>query len=299
LKDIKMTEHERDQDEGATHNQPGYSNDLTQLMQCMATTFGQKTGAAIKTEVARVIGLEQVDTAAITAAVNAIQALLDENGNSADGIQLGQNIIARLTSLSGRLDSLENSTALSQLTVIVNGIDAALTAETARAQAAEAALAADLAAVEANVTTLQDQVAALQTSYNNDQDCDCAAIAAALAANATAIANLQASDSSTAVQIAAAQAAIEAMQVSVASVAASVAAAATAAAVADGKATAAAAAAAAVAADLAALTALEQQRHSDHNRRYNHHIHRDEVSAISCVDLGALFDAGISAGLAG
>lgn len=294
-----MTEHERDQAEGATHGNPAYNNDLTTLMQCMATTFGQKTGAAIKSEVARVIGLEQVDTAAITAAVNAIQALLDENNDSTDGIQLGQNIIARLTSLSGRLDSLENSTALSQLTIIVNGIDAALTAEQNRATAAEAALAADIAALETAQSTLADQVAALEAAATTGQSCDCTAIAAALAANATAIANLQGSDANTATQIAALQASNEALQVAVANAAAAAAAAATAAAVADGKAVAAAAAAAAVAADLATLDARETEHHNDHNRRYNHHIHRDEVSAISCVNLGALFDAGISAGLAG
>jgi chromosome segregation ATPase len=261
--------------------------ELTQLMQCIASTFGVKVGEAIKVQIANVLSLENVDVASLQANIAAIQAMLG-TGDTAT------TIIANLTALTARVAALEGDTRIAAAQTAIVAMEAALATETARALAAEAALAAQIGTINGSLSTIGSQIAALQSGQTG---CDCTALAASIAANSTAIANLQGVDAAQAAQIAALQATVEGLSTSLASASAAATAAASAAAAAQATANAAAAAAAAARAAVDDLDDRERGHHEDHETKLGGKVSRAEVAAIDCVSLGALFAAGIQLGL--
>jgi hypothetical protein len=268
--------------------------ELTQLMQCIASTFGVKVGEAVKAEIEGTLGLQGVDIAALNAKIATIQSLLDADAGTPE-FDIAQNLITTITGLNARLATLEGDTRVAAVQAAVASLTSGLAAEVARATAAEAALAAQISVINTTLTSISTQISEYQTGVSNA--CDCAAITASLAAQSTAIANLQGVDSAQAAQIAAMQATIEGLSVSASSTAAAIAAVAQAAATAQATANAAAAA-------IANLDTRENEHHNEHGGRLNDHhnringkVGRDEVAAIDCVALGNLFAAGLQLGL--
>jgi len=267
--------------------------ELTNLMQCVAQTFGVRVGETIRTEIASALALSNVDISVLNAKIATIQLLLDADPNTPE-FDVAQNLITTLTGLTTRITALEGDTRVAAAQAAIAALTSGLAAEVARAQAAEAALAAQITTINTSLTSIASQIAAIEAST---PACDCTALAASIAANSTAIANLQGVDAAQAAQIAALQSTVEALSASLSS-------ASTASAAAQATANAAAAAAAAAqatanaaAAAVAALSNREQEHHDDHETKLGGKVSRAEVAAIDCVALGNMFAAGIALGL--
>lgn len=266
--------------------------ELTNLMQCIATSFGVKVGEAVRNEINTVLNLESLDISTINAKITAIQKLLDADPSTPE-FDIAQNFITTIAGLTARIASLEGDTRVAAVQTAVAALNTGLAAEVARAQAAEAALAAQITTISGNLATLTAQVAAIPTT----PACDCEALSASIAANATAIANLQGVDAQQAAQIAALQNTVQSLQSSLASNATAAANAQATANAAASAAAAAQAAAAAAAAAVADLDSREQGHHDDHETKLGQKVTRAEVAAIDCTALANLFAAGIQAGL--
>lgn len=269
-----------------------YNNDLTVLVQCLATTFGDEVGQAVQEKFDQLLALEGVDINALNSQIAALNAALASN---AAGDQLtAQSILAQLGALDTRLDVLEGSTAVADLAAIVAGIQTALAAETQNRIDADSGLQSGINSIQAAVDSLTQQVVSIQNSSGGGggSACDCAALTAAIAEQATAIANLTGVDAQQAAQIAALQTAIEGLTAQAAGIAAAQAAADAAAATAqtalanaataNAAASAAAAAAAAVAADVAALETANDAAHDTF-------VTKIEIQNINCALMGQHF----------
>jgi chromosome segregation ATPase len=273
-------------------------SNLQTILECVSTQFGIATGEAIKAEISALVGMQNVDLTAINAAIAQINSLLDTDPETA-GVQFNAaSLIAQLTDLGTRITTLESSDVVQNLTVIINQIDASLSAEVARAQAAESALADQIDTINGTITSLTTQLAALEAAGGSG-GCDCAAIATEISALQTAVTNLQATDAGTATQVAG-------IQTQLAILAGDIAAATAASASASASAAAALAAAAAVAADvvtinntIAVLDDRETTRHNGHHGRLTGIEDKlNAIEAMDCTGLAALFAAGIAAGRA-
>jgi chromosome segregation ATPase len=265
--------------------------ELTNLMQCIAQTFGIKTGEAIKAEITKVLNLENIDITTLNNRITTINNLLattDTNGQAT-----AQTIINTITALTTRISTLEGDTRVAAVQAAVETLTSGLEAEVTRAKAAEAALAAQIATINTSLAGLQAQIAAIPP----DTTCDCAAITAALAAHSTQIANLQASDASQSAQIAALQSTVEGLTNSVAAAQAASAAASAQAASAANAAAAASAAAAAASAAVAALDTREDNHYRKHEADLEGKVSRVEVEGIDCAALGEMFAAGVRFGI--
>jgi chromosome segregation ATPase len=264
-----------------------YNDDLHVLITCLATTFGDEVGQAVQEKFNSLIQLEGIDVAALQAQINALNNILN---NSTEAATV-QSILTQLAAFGTRLNTLESSTAVADLAVVVASAQAAIAAETARAQAAEAALAASITTINTTLGDLAAEITALQNAPQ-PQACDCAALTASIAAQATQIANLQAVDSATAAQIAALQSSVEALHGQAAAIAAAQAtadAASAAAAAAATQAASAAASAAAANAGVTSLTAAVAQLTTDNNAAHNTFVTKVEIQNIDCVLVGQAF----------
>lgn len=268
-------------------------SDLQTILQCVSTQFGIATGQAIKAEISNLVGMQNVDLTAINAAIAQINSLLDTDPETAGTQFNAASLIAQLTDLGTRLTTLESSEVVQNLTVIVNQIDASLSAEVARAQAAEAALGDQITTINTTITSLTTQLAALEASGGSGS-CDCAAIATEISALQTAVTNLQATDVGTATQVAGIQTQLAALAGEIAAATTATAAASTAAAAASAQAAAAAASVATLQATVAVLDDRENGRHLGHGNRLNDIEGKlTAIEAIDCTALAALFSAGI------
>jgi len=268
-----------------------YNDDLTTLMSCLATTFGDEVGLAVKEKFDQLLALEGADITALSQQIQTLNAVISGNG-TADAT-VAQNLLAQLAALDARLDVLEASTAISSLQESYATLTSAITTESTIRIEADAALQQAIDGVADTVSSLQNQLTALQNQTPaTGTDCDCAALTAAIAAQATAIANLQAGDAAQATQITALQAAVEALEVQAAGIASAQAAAA--AAQATAQTALAAAAAAQAAADAAAQAAATARTEVENEHAYNvgehaKHVSKAEVQAIDCAALGLAF----------
>lgn len=270
---------------------------LNQTLECLLEGIGQQTGEAIRTEINNLLGMPNVDLQALQAAIGAIQSLLDSDPNT-EGFQTGQNIITQLVALGNRIDALENSTVVAELTVLVNSINTALAAETVARQEADATLQAALSALSAQYDTLSQQVSSIVNNPGGE-GCDCTAIAASLTALETSVSNLQGVDAAQAAQIATLQAQVATLSASLAGASADAAAALAAAQAAQATAVANAAAVAALQTAVNALDERENERHNGHGGRLNGlESFRSGIEAIDCTALLAKHALGMSAGLA-
>lgn len=271
---------------------------LNQTLECLIEGIGQQTGEAIRTEINNLLGMPNVDLQALQASIAAIQGLLDSDP-STEGFQTGQNIITQLVSLGNRIDSLENSTVVAQLQVLVNGLTTALAAETTARIEGDAALQQALNALTAQYDTLSQQVSTI-VNGGGGETCDCVAIAAELTTLQTAVANLTGTDAAQAAQIATLQTQIATLS---GGLAAAASAAASAQATADAAATAAAAAQASVTAlqtTVSLIDTRENERHNGHGNRLNAvESFQASIEAIDCAALLAKHSIGLSAGLVG
>ncbi|CAB4127542.1 hypothetical protein UFOVP92_28 [uncultured Caudovirales phage] len=273
----------------------GYNDDLSSLISCLATTFGDEVGQAVNEKITAVLQLEGVDIAAVTAQIATLNSLM-QSGNASDAAT-AQAIVSQLTSLSSRITSLESSTAVAQLTAAVAAIQDAVAVETAARVAADAANAAAIASVAASVTTLQTTIATLEASVasgGGSGGCDCTAINTSIAQVVSDVTALKASDASQATAIADLTTRIQALEVKSADIATAIAAAAAAAAKADAASakadTASAKADAAKAAADAAKAAVKEL--DDRNEeQHGHFIHKNEIKDIDCVAIGHAFRA--------
>jgi chromosome segregation ATPase len=270
---------------------------LNQTLECLLAGIGEQTGAAIKTEINNLIGLQNVDLQALQATVAAIQGLVDADPNT-PGFQVGQNIVAQLVALGNRIDSLEASTVVAQLQVLVNSINAALAAEVVARAEADAALQAGLDALSAQYDSLSQQVT---TIINNPtgESCDCEAIAAQITALETSLGGLTGTDAAQAAQIATLQGQIASLSSGLAAAVAAANAAAAAAATALATANGAAASVAALQATVEAIDTNHHGHHGQHRGRLTQlESFKAGVEAISCAALLAKYATGLSAGLA-
>jgi chromosome segregation ATPase len=271
-----------------------YSPSMQQVLECLVTEIGVKSGLKIKEEIAKVVALGSVDLTAIQNAITTINNLLDSDP-SKEGFQAGQNIINMLSTLSTRVDGLENDTRVEQMRVVVAGLDVAIKDETTRALAAEAALQQAIDSINTTMVTIQQQLTDLEAGNTGGNGCDCVAIQADISSLQTAVTNLQSADASTAFQIAA-------LQTSISTVTAQAQAAATAAAQALAAANAAASASAANATAIAAvqsqLNSLDERetgRHEQHHGRLNRlEEFKDDVTNISCEYLSTVFERALN-----
>ena len=277
-----------------------YSNDLTVLVNCLATTFGDEVGQAVQDKFDQVLALEAVDINRITGQIAQLNALLAANTTS-DSVTAA-SILSQLHTIDGRLDNIEGSTAVANLTAVVAALTASLTAETASRVAGDENLQNEINAIRSTVEGLSQQLVALENGGSTTNNtCDCPAIMSQLAAQTTALANLQAYDAATAIQITSLQATVQGLHTSVLAAQAAADAAAATAQSALTAAAAAAAAAAKVASDLAALTALQTTRDHDNQEAHDTFITKVEIQNINCVAVGhsmrvamraRMFDAG-------
>ena len=196
-----------------------YNGELSVLVNCIATTFGDEIGSAVQDKFDQIFALEAADVNAISAQIAQLNALLASN--TAGDVLTAQSILTQLASLDSRIDVLEGSTEVADLTLVVTALQAALAGEIASRADAEAALQGNINTIQSALDALSAQVISIvNDTTNNGPACDCVALTAAIADQATAIANLQSVDASSAVQIAALQAAVAGLATSGASVAA-------------------------------------------------------------------------------
>jgi len=269
-----------------------YNDDLTSLIACIASSFGDEVGQAVNEKVASVLAIEGVDIAAVQAQIATLNSLL--SANTAGDAASAQSILAAITSIGARVSTLEGSTAVADLAAVVASLQTALAAETQNRLDADAALQQNITSIQSTVDQLSQSIIAIQNSTGAQTPCDCVALTAAIAEQATAIANLTAADAQTASQIASLQAAIEALATSAAGIAAAQAtadaAAATAQAALANAASASAAAAsaqAAAAAAAAAVADLDTRNGQEHGR----FVTKAEVMDVNCAAIGAAFRA--------
>jgi DNA repair exonuclease SbcCD ATPase subunit len=268
-----------------------YNNDLTLLVQCLATTFGDEVGQAVQDKINEVIALGEVDINALQAQITTLNTLLASN---TEGDTLtAQSILSQLAALDSRLDVLESSTAVAQLQATVAALQASVAGSVTSLQDADAALQSNINAIQTALDALAQQVTTIQNSTGGGAECDCVALTAAIADQATAIANLQGVDAQQAAQIAALQTQVASLSVNAAAVAAAQAAAdAAATAAANAAAAAAAAQATATAAGTAAATA-QATADAAATAAAGAHTHINniklEIQNIDCVALGASF----------
>jgi hypothetical protein len=269
-----------------------YNDELNTLINCISVTFGDEIGQAVQEKFDQVLALQGADINAISAQIAQLNALLASN---TEGDQLtAQSILAQLAALDNRLDVLEGSTAVTDLTAVVNALQVALTGETAARTAGDAALRSDLETLEAAVATLTQQVVTIQNEGTGGSggDCDCVALTAAIADLNNKVTNLEASDAQQSVRITALQEAVAGLSVSAAAISAAQAAADAASAAAAQAAAAAAAAqatannaAGVAAANGAAIAALEAANAAAHDT----FITVDMIKAVDCVVHGQSF----------
>jgi trimeric autotransporter adhesin len=269
-----------------------YNEELTVLVNCIATTFGDEVGQAINDRITQLIDLQEVDVLALQAQLSALNAALSSN---TEGDQLtAQSILTQLAALDSRLDVLEGSTAVAQLQAAVSAIQASAVAEATARETADAANAAALASLQNALDSLTTQVTTIvNEGTGGGAACDCVAITADLAAHATALANLQASDAQQGSQITSLQAAVQTLQGQVAGIAAAQAAADAASAtaqtaLAQASAAQAAAQAAATAAAAASAAAAAAQATADSAGASGDTL-MVEIKNINCANLGASF----------
>jgi hypothetical protein len=267
--------------------------ELTNLMQCIAQTFGVATGEAIKAEIAKVLTLESLDIAGVSAKIKVIQDLLDADPNTPE-FDIAQNLITTLTGLTSRIAALEGDTRIAAAQAAITALQTGLAAEVARAVAVEQALAAQIAATNQTVAGLAGQIAAITAAT---PACDCAAITASIASINTTIGNMQGTDAAQAAQILALQVAVEGLTTGLAAANAAAASAANAAALAQAAAAANGSALATLQGVVANLSTREQDHHDDHETKLGGKVSRAEVAAIDCSALGAAFAAAIQLGL--
>lgn len=231
-----------------------YNNDLTVLINCLASTFGDEVGQALNEKIDNLVAMQDIDINALQAQLAALNAALASN---TEGDTLtAQSILAQLAALDSRLDVLESATAVAQLQAAVAALQASAAAEAAARAAADAQLQSNIDSIQTALDSLVQQVTTIQNNQTGNPECDCVALNAAIAEQATAIANLQGVDAAQAAQIAALQATVQSLSTNSAAIAAAQAAAdAAAAAAAQAAASAAAAQATATAAGTAAATA--------------------------------------------
>lgn len=194
-----------------------YNNDLNVLINCLATTFGDEVGQAVNDKIAEVIALGNVDIVALQGQISTLNTLLASNTEG--DVLTAQSILTQLSALDSRLDVLEGSTALAQLQTTVAAIQAAAAAEVTSRADADAALQSNIDAVQTALDSLVQQVTIIQNSQNGNPECDCVALTAAIAEQATAIANLQGVDAAQAAQIAALQTTVQTLSVGTAQIA--------------------------------------------------------------------------------
>lgn len=289
-----MAHHFHDDNDNHGHPVAGYNDDLTSLITCLATTFGDEVGQAVNEKISAVLALEGVDIAAVTAQINTLTSLL--SANTAGDAASAQSILAAITAIGDRVSTLEGSTAVADLAAVVAGVQAALAAETQNRIDADAVLQSGINAVQSSVDQLSQAIVAIQNDLGNGGSgaCDCAALTAAIAEQATAITNLQASDAQQATQIAALQSAVEGLQTQAAGISAAQAAAAAAAATAQtalANAATAQAAASAAAAAAAAASAAVAELDARNEHEHGHFVTKAEVMDVNCAAVGAAFRA--------
>lgn len=236
-----------------------YNNELSVLINCLATTFGDEVGQAINDKIAEVVSLGQVDIVALQAQISQLNALLASNTEG--DVLTAQSILTQLAALDSRLNALEGSTALAQLQATVAQIQAAQAAEATSRSDADAVLQSNIDSIQTALDSLVQQVTVIQNTQTNNPECDCVALTAAIAEQATAIANLQGVDAAQAAQIAALQATVQSLSTNAAQIAQAQADAA--AALAAAQAAAASAAAAQATATAAGVTAAGAQSAAD------------------------------------
>lgn len=266
------------------------TNELDILIDCLVTSIADTTGQAINDKLADLVNLQGVDLNALTAQVAALNAALASN---TEGDQLtAQAILAQLAALDSRLDSVEALTpVVASLQTAVAGLQAGLAAEVLARQQSDDALQASITALTAQIDTLSQQVS---TVVNNPggEGCDCAALNAAIAAHATALAGLEASDAAQQTLLTALAGRIEALEVSAAGIAAAQAAAtaaATAAAAAAASAAAAQAAATNAQAEVDTLEGVVAGNAAAQATLNDTFVTKAMVSAVDCVVHGATF----------
>jgi hypothetical protein len=198
-------------------NMEEYNNDLNVLINCLATTFGDEVGQAVNDKIAEVISLGQVDIVALQAQISTLNTLLASNTEG--DVLTAQSILTQLSALDSRLDVLEGSTALAQLQSTVAALQAAQAAEVVSRADADAALQSNIGAIQTALDSLVQQVTVIQNNQTSNPECDCVALTAAIAEQATAIANLQGVDANQAAQIAALQTTVQSLSTNAAQIA--------------------------------------------------------------------------------
>lgn len=267
-----------------------YNNDLTVLINCLATTFGDEVGQAVNEKITELLALGQIDIVALQGQLTALNAALASNTEG--DVLTAQSILTQLAALDSRLDVLEGSTAVAQLQATVASLQAAQAAAQQAAQDADAALQNNINGIQSALDALALQVTTIQ-NQTGGAECDCVALTAAIADQANAIANLQGVDAAQAAQIAALQTQVAALSVAGAQVAQ--AAADAAAALSAAQAAAASAAAAQATATAAAVSAASAQAAADAAATSaagavtNINNLKIEIQNVDCAIVGANF----------
>jgi trimeric autotransporter adhesin len=194
-----------------------YNNDLSLLVNCVATTFGDEVGQAINEKLDNLIAMQDIDINALQAQLAALNAALASN-TSGDTLT-AQSILSQLAALDSRLDVLETDGAVAALQATVATLQAGAAAELAARTAADAQLQSNIDGIQTALDSLVQQVTVIQNSQTGNPECDCVALTAAIAEQATAIANLQGVDAAQAAQIAALQATVQTLSTNSAQIA--------------------------------------------------------------------------------
>jgi chromosome segregation ATPase len=278
-----------------------YNEDLTVLINCLATTFGDEVGQAVQEKFDQLLALENTDINALSAQIATLNALL--SSNTEGDVLTAQSILSQLAALDSRLDVLEGSTALAALQATVAALQVSVAGDVASLSDADAALQSNINTIQTALDALAQQVTTIQNNTSGQPECDCVALTAAIADQATAIANLQASDAAQGTQIAALQAAVAALSTNAASIAAAQAAATQA--IADAAAAQATATAAQVAATAAALAAATAQAAADaatgnaNGANVSITNLKLEIQNINCATVGVAFRGAMRARMFG
>jgi chromosome segregation ATPase len=267
------------------------NQDFKSLFACVAESFGEETARHVKDAIAEALSIEKTDVADLTAKIDVLKTLLSPNDKGqADA---AANLLAALTDLNTRVGTLEGSTAINELTIIVTQLGDSIQAEVDRAKLAEAALAEKLNEINISLVEITQLVETAAT--NPSGNCDCSAIDAKLLAHSSALSNLSASDAAQAKQIADLQELVatlggvnSAVEDRIAAVKATADAA---------KAMADAAKATADAAQSAVNEAIREHArdHADHEQKFDRKVDREEI-AVACDDMANAFRTGLVKG---
>lgn len=174
------------------------TTEIKNLLVCLVQNMAADVGGELKDLRDQIAALAAMDNASITeiqAKLQTLQDLLDSDPNT-EGFQTAQNLINTITGLTARIVSLESGAAdtATQLTD----------------------LGGQITSLEGQLQTLQAQVAAGGTG---GQECDCAALNAAISEINTTLANLTGTDTGQAAQIADLQSRIGAVETAVSGIA--------------------------------------------------------------------------------